>query len=68
MLHRPDKPASRHNGSEAEFRREYGGAMSDGREEREEREKRRKQEEQEDREDRLNRNPQDEWEPERGGS
>jgi hypothetical protein len=39
--------------------------MSDGHEEREEREKRREQEEREDREDRLEREPVNEWQPER---
>lgn len=43
--------------------------MSDGREEREEQEWRRQQEQQRDRQeqyvDRLNRDPQDQWEPER---
>jgi hypothetical protein len=42
--------------------------MSDGREEREEREKRREQEKHEDPEDQVNRNPADEWEPEREAS
>ena len=44
------------------------GALSDGHEEREEQQKRREREEREDREDQLDRHPQNEWEPERGGS
>jgi hypothetical protein len=39
--------------------------MSDGREEREEREKRLEQEERENREDHIDREPADQWEPER---
>jgi hypothetical protein len=42
--------------------------MSDGREEREEEKKRRELEEWKDREDRLNRNPEEDGTPERGGS
>ncbi len=42
--------------------------MSDGREEREEREKRIEQEKRENREDWVERDLQQEWEPERGGS
>lgn len=42
--------------------------MSDGEEEREEQQRRRELEKQQDREDRLEHYPQDEWEPERGGS
>jgi hypothetical protein len=47
---------------------ERGGAMSDGREEREERERLRELEERENREDRIEREPLDEWEPERDES
>ena len=42
--------------------------MSDGREEREEQEKRRELEDWERRQDGLNRDAEDEWEPEEGGS
>ena len=42
-----------------------GAAMSDGREEREEQEKRRELERWQEREDSLNRDREDQWEPER---